>query len=128
MRNDSGDSGQPARHHQFNYVEGIVKLRNPDDILISDMSYYDIRQYILKMEEEILKLRTAARAHKKSIREMQRVLEQQHLRQKVLEEWRELKKLENQVTYVGIYPAPPPLNSGSWSPNFGKLEITCDTE
>lgn len=107
-----------------------MKLRNPDDILISDMSYYDIRQYILKMEEEILKLRTAARAHKKSIREMQRILEQQNLRQKVIEEWRELKKLEQQVTYVGIYPAPNPAPLPPWpiGPFKDRLKITCDTE
>jgi len=102
-----------------------MKLRNQDDILISDMSYYDIRQYILKMEDEIRKLRMLSKAHKKSIRDMQRILERTNLREEVLNEWQERKKMiGNQVTYVGLLPPAPTL----YPINRDSLKITCDTE
>ena len=98
-----------------------MKLRNADDILISDMSYYDIRQYILKMEDEIRKLRMLSKAHKKSIRDMQRILERTNLREEVLNEWQERKKMiGNQVTYYRPWPA-------IGTPWVG-TKITCDTE
>lgn len=44
MKNDSGDSGQPARHHQFNYVEGVVKLVDAD-ALIQHLRFNDAVAY-----------------------------------------------------------------------------------
>lgn len=79
-----------------------MHLRDPQDLLVRDMNYMEVRDYIFELEAEVRKLRNLRRLYRKQMREMQRVLEQKNYRKEVLDEWKMRKSIENneQVFYL----------------------------
>jgi hypothetical protein len=77
-----------------------MHLRDPKDLLVRDMNYMEVRDYIFELEEEVKKLRNLRRLYRKQMREMQHVLEQKNYRKEVLDEWKMRKNIEsNRQTY-----------------------------
>lgn len=97
------------------------------------MSMREMRDYIYELHEEVYKLRHKNKRIKESLLGAQRICENQHYRNMVMNEWKRYKALQNMTE--GVVDAIPPLvsadNKSPLCPECGGLNrhlSTCKSQ